>query len=123
MSADDDKTYMPDLVPRALVVGVLACTVAIAAVLCVIAFVILSAHERTYRPDGRFPERNLPAPHEVANVRQSPFQLPDTTPTIADEERGLLRTYGWVDHEKRIVRIPLDRAVDILIARDKGAQP
>ncbi|HWE31038.1 MAG TPA: hypothetical protein VHB97_23685, partial [Polyangia bacterium] len=68
-----DVAYMDDLVPRLLVLRVLAATVGIGTVLCVIAYLLLLANERAYRPDRRFPERFLPAPHEVANVRGAPF--------------------------------------------------
>ena len=34
----------------------------------------------------------------------------------ADEDAAL-KTYGWVDQEKGVVRIPIDRAIDILAER------
>jgi hypothetical protein len=30
------------------------------------------------------------------------------------EQRRLLSTYGWIDEEQRIARIPIDRAIELL---------
>jgi hypothetical protein len=34
-----------------------------------------------------------------------------------EQEHDLLSTYGWVDQDKGIVRIPIDRAMDLLAQR------
>ncbi len=36
----------------------------------------------------------------------------------ADEEKAL-STYGWVDRNAGVVRIPIDRAMDLLVERSK----
>jgi hypothetical protein len=36
---------------------------------------------------------------------------------LRDEEDHLLSTYGWVDKEKGIVRIPIDRAMELQLRR------
>lgn len=110
-----EVTYMDDLVPRALVLRVLMWTIAIGTTLCVIAYLLLVANERALRPGRKFPERYLPAPHEVANVRQEPFAPAQPTSTIAEDERVLLHSYGWVDQQRRIVRIPVERAAELLL--------
>jgi hypothetical protein len=33
----------------------------------------------------------------------------------AEEER--LRTYGWIDREKRILRIPIEKAMELVVSR------
>jgi hypothetical protein len=33
------------------------------------------------------------------------------------EEDKILKSYAWIDKEKNIVRIPIDRAIDILAER------
>ncbi|HEX6838712.1 MAG TPA: hypothetical protein VF334_19175 [Polyangia bacterium] len=128
-SHDDHErevTYMDDIVPRALVLRVLMWTGIIGVSLCVIAYLILAANERALRPGRKFPERWLPAPHEVSNVRQEPFAPATPASTIADGERARLRSYGWVDQQKRVVHIPIDRAVELLLAgqpRGAGVSP
>ena len=36
-----------------------------------------------------------------------------------EEQRDLLHSYGWVESEREIARIPIDRAMDLLIERTK----
>jgi predicted LPLAT superfamily acyltransferase len=115
-------TYMDDIVPRALVLRVLGATIVISVVLCVIAYLLLVANERAYRADRKFPERDLPAPHEVANVRQELFAPATPASSIADDERVLLDSYGWVDRDKRIARIPVARAVELMLQKHGGAR-
>lgn len=119
----EEVTYMDDVVPRVLVLRVLAFTVGISVILCVIAYLLLGLHERSFRPGRHFPERNLPAPHVVANVRAAPFELPDNTPSLKDDERVLLHSWGWADEQKRVVRIPVDRAIELLLEQSGGGQP
>lgn len=37
---------------------------------------------------------------------------------LHEYEQNLLRTYRWVDRDKGIVTIPVDRAIDLLLQRD-----
>lgn len=39
-----------------------------------------------------------------------------------DEDRRL-GTYGWIDRERRVLRIPIDRAMDQLLRRGLPARP
>ena len=39
------------------------------------------------------------------------------------EEDTLLSTYGWSDKSTGAVRIPIDKAMDLLAARGLGAHP
>ena len=116
-------TYMDDAVPRALVLRILVATFVIGGALCAFAYFLLVVNERALRPGRAFPERDLPAPREIANVRQEPFSPATPSSTLVDDERVLLRSYGWVDPKKRIVRIPVERAAELLLeqARQKGA--
>jgi hypothetical protein len=56
-----------------------------------------------------------PAPREIGRIEQT---LIDVDPVQSDLKREAARTlsgYGWVDREKGIVRIPLERAYELLI--------
>lgn len=41
---------------------------------------------------------------------------------LRDTETKELTTYGWVDKDKGIVRIPIDRAMDLLV-RESASRP
>jgi hypothetical protein len=38
-------------------------------------------------------------------------------------EDSLLKSYGWIDRERGIVRIPIDRAIEILAQRGLPVRP
>ncbi len=121
MERHEEVEYHEDLVPRGFVLRVLFATVAIAVTLCVVATLLLHLREHELRPSGKFPEAHLPAPHEVANVRQAPFEGPEPVPTQKEEQRVRLDSYGWVDRAHRVVRIPVKRAAELML-RQAGAE-
>lgn len=41
---------------------------------------------------------------------------------VRESEDQVLRSYGWVDKEARVVRIPIDRAMDLLAERGLPAR-
>ena len=41
---------------------------------------------------------------------------------MREEERALLEGYGWVDEKAGIVRIPIERAMDLVVERDLAAR-
>ena len=47
--------------------------------------------------------------------------IPDLKTFHAEEEKTL-NTYGWVDQKKGVVRIPIDRAIDVLAQRGLPAR-
>ena len=51
-----------------------------------------------------------------------PAPQPDRVAYLT-EKRGLLASYGWVDRQAGIARIPLDDAMALLAARGGAAQP
>jgi hypothetical protein len=42
---------------------------------------------------------------------------------LNDDERVLLHSWGWSDEKRRIVRIPVDRAEQLLLDRAAGGRP
>jgi hypothetical protein len=72
-----------------------------------------------------------PSPLAEANApRLPPGPRLQTDPVgeireLRAEEEALLSSYGWVDRERGVVRIPIERAIEVLAARAaaSGAQP
>ena len=54
-------------------------------------------------------------------------RLQSTPPRDMDElrsqDREMLTTYGWVDPSKGVARIPIDRAMSIVVEKGIGAAP
>ena len=57
-------------------------------------------------PQGTMP----PAPNLLTNE-------PGNLHTFREEEEKVLSTYDWIDKDKGIVRIPIDRAKELLLER------
>lgn len=70
-----------------------------------------SAVEKTIEPDKEFPEPRL-LRHEAVDLEK--FR--------AGEDK-VLSTYAWVDQPKGVVRIPIDRAIDLLAQKGLPSRP
>jgi hypothetical protein len=105
----------PDAISKGPIWVIAIATLMLCAVLCVIAWGILRMRERNLRPSGRFPERQLGPPHEVAGVRADPYELPENEPSVKERQRAALGRYGWVDRAHGVVQIPVDDAYDLVL--------
>lgn len=61
-------------------------------------------------------------PEEVNQVEQVLFE--ERAPGLEERvfEQKLLETYGWVDQETRVVRIPIDRAIELYVEQSRATQ-
>jgi hypothetical protein len=107
----DDVHSAEDRLPAPLIMKVLGVTVVLGVILALVAWQILGLRERQLRPSRKFPERNLPPPSSAT------FEAMPPLPGNDDE---ILRTYGWVDRERGIARIPIDVAIDLTL---EGVKP
>jgi hypothetical protein len=60
--------------------------------------------------------------------RNPAFNLEDTTPNadaaaLEATQEALLNGYGWVDRDREIARIPIERAMQIIIAEQPEPTP
>lgn len=62
-------------------------------------------------------------PEEVNHIEQVLFA--NRAPGLEDRafEQTLLGTYGWVDREARLVRIPIDRAMELYVQQARAPRP
>ncbi len=114
----EDVRFMPDLIPRDFVLRVIAALVLISVALCIIAYLLLGAREGSLRAAHRFPERDLPAPHVVGNIRGAPFRVPEAAPATWGKQPRAVDTYEWVDRDRRVARIPVRRAIELMLRRN-----
>jgi hypothetical protein len=47
----------------------------------------------------------------------------ETLKVLRATEEAMLTTYGWVDRANGVVRIPIDRAIDLLLQRGLPTRP
>ena len=62
-------------------------------------------------------ERQLPPPPELQTSGRVDFQH------LYDEQQQELKTYGWVDRQAGAVRLPIDRAMDLLVQKGLPTLP
>jgi hypothetical protein len=102
--------------PRGLIARVVLVTVMVGVTLCFSTYLLLRARTLGLRPSGLFPERDLGAPRAISGVEEEQFRVRYPRPTLRDEQRAVLESYGWVDRARGIVRIPITRAMEIVAA-------
>jgi hypothetical protein len=94
-------------------------TLVISAALVVWAVSATFGFEAEFRPSRAFPETWIGLRRTVARVREDLFGEV-RGPGLLEAEQKELRRYGWVDRDARVVRIPIDRAIDLYVS---GARP
>jgi hypothetical protein len=88
---------------------------AIIAVLILAAWGSLKTSEARIRPSGVFPEERLGPRRAVMEVQAELFRDKGFGQTLNDKKRRELSTFGWVDRERRRVRVPIDLAMDLVV--------
>ncbi|HLH41559.1 MAG TPA: hypothetical protein VKV74_01140 [Bryobacteraceae bacterium] len=104
-----------DASPRGLIYFV-ATIAAILAITAAFLFFLFHYYQRS-ETGGAF----VAQPFVAAEPTPPPPRIqPDPTTdmrTYADSQQKLLNTYGWVDRQNGIVRLPIDRAMQLLVER------
>lgn len=92
------------------------------AIVAVVVHVLLWGLLRSFETSAK--ERDRPVPAMVAaSLRRTPreprLEPNPLAPRIAAQARedALLSSYGWADRGAGVARIPIDRAMDLLVAR------
>jgi hypothetical protein len=111
----------------AIVVGAAICMAGLRGV-----FAFLDHREKTLQPPVNPLATNVPSDtrHIAPGYPQSAFP----NPKLEEDERGQLNgiildedktlaTYGWVDEKSGTVRIPIERAMELIVQRGLPARP
>ena len=81
---------------------------------------VLRTTARTLQPTGPLaPGKDVGSP-EIGIVDQTPFETTRGAERYRRRDRELLNSYGWVDHDKGIIHIPIDRAIDRFLSEQQG---
>jgi hypothetical protein len=56
---------------------------------------------------------------EIGIVDQVPFEIVRTAERTRAEQMKQLQSYGWIDRDKGVIHVPIDKAIDQLVA-EKG---
>lgn len=94
-------------------------------ILCVASFALLLGVFKFFLDQEKAAQ--APRPSDIARHRVPPEPRLQATPvkdlaTIRAEEDAILNNYTWVDKEKGVVRMPIDKAIDALVAKGLPAR-
>lgn len=92
---------------------------AIMAVLVIAAVASRDKREAELRPGGDFPEQRLGPRRSVQEVQQDIFGERGFGQLLDAQKRRELSTFGWVDRDRRLVHIPVDQAMDLVVEENR----
>src|SRR5215468_6669217 len=93
------------------------------ALLCIFSFVLLVVIFKFFMAQEAADQKKGFRPNVVSDAGRQPPEprLQETPPVDLQSYRAaedqMLRSYGWIDQEKGIVRVPIEKAIDLLAQR------
>jgi hypothetical protein len=90
-------------------------------VFAIITHVALGGLFKLYREEAGHND-SPPSPLSSSALAQPPLPRLQVSPPLElnelrEAERKLLSSYGWVDRKTQVVRVPIERAMDIIVER------
>lgn len=104
-----------DILPPRLIVYVIFAAVGFALLIVVTATGIWQSDIHKLRPSGQFSEMWLGPIVERSNVYEELFGAAGPGQMQVHEARVSLEKFVWVDREKGIVRVPMDKAIQMYV--------
>jgi hypothetical protein len=80
---------------------------------------ILRGTARTLQPTGPLAPGKEIGRAEIGIVDQTPFETTRGAERYRRTDLEMLNSYGWVDRDKGIIRIPIDKAIDRFLAEQQ----
>ena len=84
---------------------------------------ILDRTARTLSPAGPLPVGKEIGKPEIGIVDQTPFETTRGGEKYRREALQRLNSYGWVDPQKGVIHVPIDKAIDQLLSQEQGKKP
>jgi len=84
---------------------------------------ILDRTARTLSPAGPLPVGKEIGKPEIGIVDQTPFETTRGAEKYRGEALQRLNSYGWVDPQKGVIHVPIDKAIDEMLAEQQRRKP
>jgi hypothetical protein len=104
-----------DVVAARSLVHVAIASVVVAAIGVFFAGLILVLREGSLEPSAAGLRGPQPAPTEISHVEQTPIWETERGEDLEAQQRRDLGTWGWANRDAGIARIPIDRAMDLVV--------
>lgn len=101
------------------VIMVALAALSIIAVLVIAAWASRGLREAQIRPGLVFPEERLGPRRLVQEIHQDVFVDQGFGQLLDAQKRKELSTYGWVDKDRRLVHIPVDQSMDMVVEENR----
>jgi len=60
---------------------------------------------------------------EIGIVDQVPFETTRAAERYRKQQHDRLNSYGWVDRDKGVIHVPIEKAIDQYLAQQQGKKP
>ena len=84
---------------------------------------ILDRTARTLSPAGPLPVGKEIGKPEIGIVDQTPFETTRGAEKYRREALQRLNSYGWVDPQKGVIHVPIEKAIEEMLAEQGGRKP
>jgi len=84
---------------------------------------ILDRTAKTLSPAGPLPVGKEIGKAEIGIVDQTPFETTRGAAQYRREALQRLNSYGWVDPQRGLIHVPIDKAIDQLLSQEQGKKP
>jgi hypothetical protein len=123
MKADDMNTdpinsnvrQEEDVLPPRLLMHSMMGMIGFSLVILGVAYGILRSSERALRPSGEFSEMWLGPIVERSNVDEDLYGNAGAGQLLQRDDRAALERFEWVNREQRIVRMPIEMAIELYV--------
>ena len=120
MSTRDFEVHQEDdVVPSRRLVRISIASLVVALVGVFFAGLSLVLHDGALQPSFAGPGGPGAAPHEISHVEQTPIWDTRRGEDLEREQRRQLQSWGWVDRDAGLARIPIDRAMDLVVEESR----
>jgi hypothetical protein len=105
-----------DQVPARTIVAVAIASVVIGATGVFLSGFLLVSTTGALRPDGAGAEGPRAGGRTLSQVEQTPVMATQIGIDTRKSQKRELETWGWVDRGANVAKIPIERAIDIVVA-------
>jgi hypothetical protein len=111
-----DLRQEEDQLPWVTVLLVATAMALILALLVAWAWYALQQRERVLRPSRMFPEKELGPRHAVDEELEDIFGEKGRGEILIERKRKEISEFHWVDRHQRVIAIPIEEAIDLLVS-------
>ena len=105
-----------DRVPSRTIVVTTLVAIGTAAMAMIASSLLLVAVSGGLRPDEAGPGGPRPGPRTLAGLEQTPILAAEVGLDLHNAQRRELQAWGWADRDAGLARIPIDRAIDLVVS-------